>query len=49
MIQGHGALNEIYHNLSVEMAKRSWDSVDCVIIGGDFQVGVHPIFLIKPY
>ncbi|KAJ5672001.1 DBR1-domain-containing protein [Penicillium longicatenatum] len=34
---GHGALNEIYHNLSVEMAKRSWDSVDCVIIGGDFQ------------
>ncbi|KAJ5785324.1 RNA lariat debranching enzyme [Penicillium pulvis] len=34
---GHGALNEIYHNLSVEMGKRSWDSVDCVIIGGDFQ------------
>ncbi|KAJ6095948.1 RNA lariat debranching enzyme [Penicillium sp. IBT 16267x] len=37
MIQGHGALNEIYENLSVEMTKRSWDSVDCVIIGGDFQ------------
>ncbi|KAJ5953260.1 hypothetical protein N7454_000156 [Penicillium verhagenii] len=34
---GHGALNEIYENLSVEMAKRSWDAVDCVIIGGDFQ------------
>jgi hypothetical protein len=49
MTQGHGALNEIYHNLSVEMAKRSWDSVDCVIIGGDFQVRFRPIFLLKTY
>lgn len=48
LIQGHGALNEIYHNLSIEMGKRSWDSVDCVIIGGDFQVRFHPIFSHEP-
>ncbi|KAJ5760327.1 DBR1-domain-containing protein [Penicillium odoratum] len=34
---GHGALNEIYQNVSIEMARHSWDNVDCVIIGGDFQ------------
>ncbi|KAJ5638548.1 hypothetical protein N7528_000938 [Penicillium herquei] len=34
---GHGALNEIYEKIEVEKAKKNWDTVDCVIIGGDFQ------------
>ncbi|KAJ5714695.1 Lariat debranching enzyme [Penicillium malachiteum] len=34
---GHGALNEIYERIEVEKGKKHWDSVDCVIVGGDFQ------------
>ncbi|KAJ6164755.1 hypothetical protein N7470_003427 [Penicillium chermesinum] len=34
---GHGSLNQIYENVKAQMASRNWDSVDCVIVGGDFQ------------
>ncbi|KAJ5256890.1 Lariat debranching enzyme [Penicillium angulare] len=35
---GHGALNEIYERVEVQRAQKNWEAVDCVIIGGDFQV-----------
>lgn len=38
-IQAHGSLNTIYGDVAKECALRGWDSVDAVIIGGDFQVG----------
>jgi len=36
--QGHGALVSIYEAVRQQCEQRGWDGVDCVIIGGDFQV-----------
>lgn len=38
MPQGHGSLDLIYGAITEAAAKRGWDGVDIVIIGGDFQV-----------
>lgn len=38
LVQGHGSLNEIYDIVKEKAAKLNWDSVDLLIIGGDFQV-----------
>lgn len=38
MVQGHGCLNDIYADVEKQAAARGWTGVDCVIIGGDFQV-----------
>lgn len=37
-IQGHGSLNDIYETVDRKATEKGWDSVDLVIIGGDFQV-----------
>ncbi|CAG8903444.1 unnamed protein product [Penicillium egyptiacum] len=34
---GHGSLNDIYETVDRKAAEKSWESVDLVIIGGDFQ------------
>ncbi|KAJ6183902.1 hypothetical protein N7519_005203 [Penicillium mononematosum] len=34
---GHGSLNDIYETVDRKAAEKGWDSVDLVIIGGDFQ------------
>ncbi|KAJ6024133.1 Lariat debranching enzyme [Penicillium herquei] len=34
---GHGALNGIYERIEVEKGKKHWETIDVVIIGGDFQ------------
>lgn len=39
---GHGVLNSIYASIEHAAHLKGWDSVDLVIIGGDFQVGSHP-------
>jgi lariat debranching enzyme len=39
-IQGHGTLNAIYASVAESCKARGWDSVDLVIIGGDFQASV---------
>lgn len=36
--QGHGQLHHIYEMVEAQMKLRNWDTVDCVIVGGDFQV-----------
>lgn len=38
MAQGHGCLNDIYASVERSATLKGWDSVDLVIIGGDFQV-----------
>lgn len=38
-LQGHGSLNDIYETVDRKATEKGWDSVDLVIIGGDFQVG----------
>ena len=35
---GHGVLNSIYSSIEHTAHLKGWDSVDLVIIGGDFQV-----------
>jgi lariat debranching enzyme len=39
-IQGHGSLHDIYDTVKVKAEKKNWDSVDLVIIGGDFQASI---------
>ncbi|KAG0153658.1 hypothetical protein PDIDSM_2312 [Penicillium digitatum] len=34
---GHGSLNDIYETVDRKATEKGWDSVDLVIIGGDFQ------------
>ncbi|KAI3208998.1 hypothetical protein CBS147311_1719 [Penicillium roqueforti] len=34
---GHGSLNDIYETVDRQATEKGWDSVDLVIIGGDFQ------------
>lgn len=34
---GHGSLNDIYGTVDRKATEKGWDSVDLVIIGGDFQ------------
>ncbi|CAI7633781.1 unnamed protein product [Penicillium glandicola] len=34
---GHGSLNDIYETVGRKATEKGWDSVDLVIIGGDFQ------------
>ncbi|KAK4662506.1 lariat debranching enzyme [Podospora pseudopauciseta] len=34
---GHGTLNAIYSTITASCKERSWDGVDVLIIGGDFQ------------
>ncbi|KAJ5366287.1 hypothetical protein N7541_000228 [Penicillium brevicompactum] len=34
---GHGSLNEIYDIVKLKAARLNWESVDLLIIGGDFQ------------
>lgn len=36
--QVHGSLNQIYEDVRTMCNERGWDSVDAVIMGGDFQV-----------
>jgi lariat debranching enzyme len=36
-VQGHGTLNAIYAAVEESCKARSWDGVDLLIIGGDFQ------------
>lgn len=38
VIQGHGCLNDIYASVEKAVTLKGWESVDLVIIGGDFQV-----------
>lgn len=38
-VKGHGTLNAIYAATEKACEARSWDGVDVLIIGGDFQVG----------
>lgn len=37
-IQGHGTLHAIYAAVGKACEARQWDTVDLLIIGGDFQV-----------
>ncbi len=37
-MQGHGTLNAIYAAVERSCKERKWDTVDLLIIGGDFQV-----------
>ena len=41
-LQGHGTLDAIYASVSKSCEVRGWDSVDLLIIGGDFQVRRFP-------
>ena len=43
VFQGHGTLHAIYASIQKTCAINNWTGVDLVIIGGDFQVHVHPI------
>lgn len=38
--QVHGCLNQIYIDVRKLCDERGWDTVDAVIMGGDFQVSV---------
>ncbi|RAL62642.1 hypothetical protein DID88_004488 [Monilinia fructigena] len=40
---GHGTLNAIYASIEKACEARSWDGVDLLIIGGDFQYGMQMI------
>ncbi|KAA8565519.1 hypothetical protein EYC84_009376 [Monilinia fructicola] len=40
---GHGTLNAIYASIEKACEARSWDGVDLLIIGGDFQYGMRTI------
>jgi lariat debranching enzyme len=35
---GHGTLHDIYASIKESCKLKGWDTVDLVIIGGDFQV-----------
>ena len=37
-IQVHGCLNQIYEDVRKLCDEHGWDTVDAVIMGGDFQV-----------
>lgn len=41
---GHGALNEIYASVEKSALVKGWDTVDLLIIGGDFQVGINSLY-----
>ena len=40
-IKGHGTLHAIYAAVEESRRIKGWDAVDLLIIGGDFQVGIH--------
>ena len=44
---GHGELNEIYASVEKACEVKGWDSIDLLIIGGDFQVG-RTLLISKP-
>ena len=44
---GHGELNEIYASVEKACEVKGWNSVDLLIIGGDFQVGTS-LLMLKP-
>lgn len=41
---GHGTLHAIYASIAKSCELKGWDSVDLLIIGGDFQVRLFAIF-----
>jgi hypothetical protein len=38
-LQAHGGFDEIYDHLKAQTQAKGWETIDLVIIGGDFQVG----------
>lgn len=38
---GHGTLHSIYASIQKTCEIQSWDGVDLLIIGGDFQCATH--------
>ncbi len=44
-MQGHGTLNAIYAAVDRSCREREWDTVDLLIIGGDFQVRKIKFFI----
>jgi hypothetical protein len=44
--KGHGTLNDIYAAVEESAKLKGWDSVDLVIIGGDFQVGTYALIFL---